>query len=112
MTSLRDSIEDVIDGGGPPLVSGTGKAEIGSNRTLGTGSSFQKTYYGLAKANSVTLHGFKHIQTVFMGRIREVRTPNVCLDPANRTAFPVLSVIFEISWHGKQGDIEMGTFNT
>jgi hypothetical protein len=35
MTTLRESIEDLIKGGGPPIAGpvGSGKAEVGTNRT-------------------------------------------------------------------------------
>jgi len=40
MTTLRESIEDLIKGGGPPIAGpvGSGKAEVGTNRTTGTGT--------------------------------------------------------------------------
>lgn len=35
MTTLRESIQDVVNGGGPPIAGpvGSGRAEVGMNRT-------------------------------------------------------------------------------
>ena len=56
MTSLREGIEDVSSGGGPPLAGpiGAGKAEVGANRRL---RLLMALRYGLSEAVSLIHSG-------------------------------------------------------